>query len=129
MSLKLKIVTPRGVYFEGDVDFLDVRSSAGQLRILPHHTPLITPLEISKLSFKKDDEVQDFAIGGGVLLVDELTTILLNSIEAKKDIDLQRALDSKKRAEERLLHSDEVDVNRAKASLSRALNRINVYNN
>lgn len=130
MKLNLKIITPRGTYFEGQVDYLSVKSVDGQLGILPRHTPLIAPLVISKLSFVKNKETNDFAISDGVLIIEkELTTVLVSTIESKKDIDLQRALDAKKRAEERLAHSDEIDINRAQASLSRALNRINVKQN
>ena len=53
--------------------------------------------------------------------------MLLESIERQDEINLERALASKKRAEERLSEkTDEIDVKRAKASLLRALNRINV---
>lgn len=130
MKLNLKIITPRGTYFEGQVDYLSVKSVDGQLGILPRHTPLIAPLVISKLSFVNNHETNDFAISDGVLIVEkELMTVLVSTIESKNDIDLQRALDAKKRAEERLAHSDEIDVKRAQASLSRALNRINVKQN
>ena len=53
--------------------------------------------------------------------------MLLDSVERQDEINLERALASKKRAEERLSEKiDEIDVKRAKASLLRALNRINV---
>lgn len=129
MLLKLRIITPYGEYFNGEAMMIkSIGTADGELGILPNHTPLIAPLIISKLVIQfSDDKINTFAISGGVLIIEkELTTIIANSIEAKEDIDLQRALSSKKRAEERLLKSDKIDIKRAQASLARALNRINI---
>ena len=53
-------------------------------------------------------------------------TILANAIERADEIDINRAEESRKRAEQRLLE-DDIDIMRAKASLARALNRIHVF--
>ena len=53
-------------------------------------------------------------------------TILANAIERSDEIDIKRAEESKKRAEQRL-EQDDVDIARARASLARALNRIAVF--
>jgi F-type H+-transporting ATPase subunit epsilon len=54
--------------------------------------------------------------------------LLVNSIERSDEIDVDRALKAKERAEKRL-DEEMVDVTRAKASLARALNRIAVSTN
>ena len=78
---------------------------------------------------KNHNEENIYAIGGGIIRVEkDKTTLLLNSIEGKNDIDIDRANDAKTRAEKRLENKDEVDVARAKSALERALNRISVYN-
>ena len=58
---------------------------------------------------------------------DNMATLLVDAIEAKDEINLDRALASKKRAEERLAQKDpNLDMKRAELSLKRAINRINV---
>ena len=121
--------TPTGKYLSIDADYLKVTSSLSVLGILPNHAPLITTLEICKMVIKSNGEDKVYAISGGVMHIkkDHSVTLLLNSIESAEEIDLDRAMEAKRRAEERLSASkEEVDVTRAKAALNRALNRISV---
>ena len=128
-QLNLEILTPYGKYYAGQVDWIQVRSEDFLMEILPNHAPLVSSLVVSKMIIKNHNEETMYAIGGGVIRVDkEKTTLLLNSIEGKNDIDIDRANDAKTRAEKRLENKDEVDVARAKSALERALNRISVYN-
>ena len=55
--------------------------------------------------------------------------MILESIEAKNEIDIDRARDAKRRAEERLKEPLNIDVERATKALIRANNRISVYEN
>lgn len=129
--LHLEILTPNGSYLETDAEFLSVKSTISQLGIYPNHAPLITQIEICKLVIKCEGKNMVYAIGGGVMSITKGSNVklLLNSIEEKSKIDLQRALKAKQRAEERLQNKSNYDVTRAKAALSRALNRINIFNN
>ena len=129
-SFKVEIYTPVGKYFVGDATYLTVTSSVAVLGILPDHAPLITTLEICKLSIKVNSKELNYAISGGVMHIkkDNEVVLLVNSIERSDEIDINRAKEAQKRAEERLSkHDDEIDVKRAQAALSRALNRISVY--
>ena len=106
----------------------------GVIGILPNHAPLISTLEISKLVIRKNGQETIYAIGGGVINIkkDHSVTLLVDSIERKDEIDKERALSSKERAERRLKENNndkDVDVQRAKASLLRALNRLSVSDN
>ncbi len=128
-KLKVTIYTPFGLYLQTEADYLSTTSAVGVIGILPNHAPLVSTLEISKLVIKNNSEENIYAIGGGVIHIkkDRSVVLLLNSIESKDDIDVDRAYASKKRAEERLQsNSSEVEVNRAKLSLLRANNRIDV---
>ena len=128
-KLHLDIYTPTGKYLAMDVDFIKVTSSVAVLGILPGHAPLVTTLEICKLTLKNNNEEFNYAIGGGVLNIkkDRSIVMLLNSIERSDEIDFKRAEDSKNRAETRLSsHQDDIDLARAKAALSRALNRLSL---
>lgn len=129
--LHVEILTPNGKYLQSDVEFLSVKSTVAQLGILPNHAPLITQLEICKLVIKKDGANMIYAIGGGVLTITKGSNVklLVNSIEHKDEIDLERALKAKERALKRIEEKQKYDSTRAKAALARALNRINIVNN
>ena len=127
--LHVEIYTPTGKYLVTDVDFLRVTSSVSVLGILPNHAPLITTLEICKLTLRSNNKETNYAISGGVLHIkkDHTVVMLVNAIERSDEIDVNRANEAKRRAEDRIAkHSDEIDVNRAKAALARALNRISI---
>ena len=127
--LHLDIYTPTGKYLTMDVDFIKVTSSVAVLGILPGHAPLVTTLEICRLTLKRNGEEFNYAITGGILNIkkDHSVVMLLNAIERSDEIDFVRAEESRLRAEERLAakHED-IDVTRAKAALSRALNRLSL---
>ena len=131
-NFKVEIYTPTGKYFSGDVEFLTVTSSVAVLGILPDHAPLITTLEICKLTIKIASEELNYAIGGGVMHIkkDHSVVLLLDSIERSDEIDIDRAKEAQKRAEERLAKNDEeIDIKRAQITLAKALNRISVSDN
>lgn len=131
-KFQVVILTPYGKYLQTDADFLSVTSSVGVLGILPNHAPLITTLEISSLTINNGNFTFKYAISGGVMHVKKNHSVhlLVDSIERSDEIDVNRANESKTRAENRLSGKtdEEVDVARAKLSLLRSLNRINVSN-
>ena len=127
---RIDVYTPTGKYLSKDADFLKVTSSLSVLGIMPNHAPLITTLEICKMTIRNGGKEDNYAITGGVMHIkkDHNVVLMLDAIESVEEIDLDRALDAKRRAEERLQDQEEVDVTRAKAALARALNRISVKN-
>ena len=129
MSFKLKVITPYGVFFEGDIDSLNVCTKQGYLTILPNHIPLVAPVEISILYFKVEGEEKKCAISDGILYIGEdETRVIANACQYPNQIDLERALESKKRAEDRIAKAKEgnIDLKRAECSLKRAMNRIEI---
>ena len=128
-DFKVVIYTPFGKYLSLNADYLSVKSAMGVIGILPNHAPLITTLEISKLTIRNGKSEFVYAISGGVLHIknDHSVTLLVDSIEAKDEIDVSRAIASRDRANTRLDNpSSEIDIARAKLSLLRALNRLEV---
>ena len=124
----IDIYTPTGKYLSTDAEFLRVASSLSVLGILPNHAPLITTLVICKMTIRRDGKDENYAISGGVMNIkkDHSVVLMLDAVESAEEIDLERALEAKRRAEERLHNNEEIDVTRAKAALSRALNRISI---
>ncbi len=67
--LSLKVVSPRGIVFEGDVDFLALPGTAGQLGILPNHAPLFSSLKKGQIRLKQKETVKTFTVSGGFVEV------------------------------------------------------------
>ena len=123
------IYTPTGHYLKMMADYLSVTTGLGVIGILPNHAPLVTNVEISKLTIKNGNVENCYAVSNGFLHIKKGTIVVLmvNSIERSDEIDLDRALAAKQRAESHLENKEE-DFVRAKAALARALNRISIYN-
>lgn len=127
-KINLQIFTPYGKYLQHEVDYIEVKSDRYTLGILPNHAPLVSTLIISKMVIKFEGQSFVYAIGGGVINISkDKTVLLLDSVERSDEIDVDRAIQAKKRAEERLSNQDEIiDINRAKLSLARAENRLKI---
>ena len=126
----LEIYTPYGKYFDRYVDELVVQTEEYVLGILPNHSPLVAKVKTSKMEIIQNGQKKCYAIGEGLLNVKKESVVLLvASIESKDEIDIDRAREAKKRAEERLEEPLNIDVERATRALIRANNRIAVYEN
>lgn len=126
----LEIYTPYGKYFDRYVNELVIQTEEYVLGILPNHTPLVAKVKTSKMEIIQNGQKKCYAIGEGLINVKkDGVVLLLESIESKEEIDVDRAKDAKKRAEERLNQRVNIDVERATKALIRANNRISVYEN
>ncbi len=122
------IYTPTGHYLKTMADYLSVTTGLGVVGILPNHASLVTTIEISKLTIKNEGAEFVYAVSNGFMHIKQGTYVVLmvNSIERRDEIDINRAKAAKQRAESHIDNPEE-DVTRAKAALARALNRISVY--
>jgi F-type H+-transporting ATPase subunit epsilon len=127
-TIKLDIVTAEKVVFSEDVDVLVAPGIEGELGILPRHAPLMTALQPGELRVKTGAEEFSMAISGGFLEVrPDRVIVLADAAERAEEIDLSRAEEAKRRAEQRLSdHTAELDLRRAEAALRRALVRLRV---
>jgi len=121
----LEIVTPYGQILSEEVDEVSASGSEGDFGVLAGHVPFLTTLKIGILSYKKGNEtVYVFVNSGYVEVTAEKVIVMADSAEKATDIDVERAKASMKRAEERLKKAEEIDFARATASLERATIRI-----
>ena len=127
-TTRLDIVTAERVVFSDDVDVVVAPGVEGQLGILPHHSPLMTMLMPGELLVRKGGEEFSLAISGGFLEVrPDRIIILADAAERAGEIDVARAEEAKRRAEELLSHRPpEVDMVQAEAALRRSLARLKV---
>ena len=127
-TIHCRIVTPNGVYKEMDTSILNVVTLSGERGILPNHVPVVTMLKISRMTTVENGQRIEYAIAGGMLYFrDNTAEILTDAIESKDEIDVDRAVAAKTRAEKRLSSGrPNLDQERAEVALKRAINRINV---
>ena len=124
-KIRLKILTPRGLYKETEASIINVVSEDGQRGILPSHMPIVMVLSIGKMEVQEEAR-EIYAVAGGMLYFkDDVCTILCNAIEAKSEIDKERAREAKRRAEDHI-SDGQSDIKRAQAALARAMNRLRI---
>ncbi len=127
-KLTLEIVTPERQLAEEHVEEVQLPARRGYLGILPGHAPLLTELGVGDLTYRLGKDVYHLAIINGFAEVLPDRVIVLAEIgERAEEIDLTRAKDALKRAEERIAkHESGVDWERALAAMERARMRTEV---
>ena len=126
-KILLEIVTPQGLVFSEEVDEVTAAGSEGEFGVLPGHVPFVTTLKIGILTCKKGNESKFFFVNWGYAEVGhEKVMILADSAEKSEEIDLERAIAARKRAEERLKYAENVDFARAESALERAVTRAQI---
>ena len=123
-KLKLEIVTPNGLILSEEVDEVVCTGSEGEFGVLPGHVPFFTTLKIGMLTYKKGNEARFVFVNWGYAEVGpDRVMVLADSAEKSEDIDVERAKAAMKRAEERLKKAAEIDHVRATSALDRAMSR------
>ena len=129
-TFDVKVVTPEGpVLAQSDVTFARVPGSEGEVGVYPNHSPTITKLSSGAVIVQTEDSDQQFYLSRGIAHIEkESITILTPFLETKSKIDIDRAKNAQKRAEERLnaRKSDDIDRDRAQLSLNRAKTRLKI---
>jgi F-type H+-transporting ATPase subunit epsilon len=126
---KLAIVSPERTLFEDSVESLIVPGGEGYLGVLSNHAPLISTLKVGEINFRdKDKKEVTMATSGGFIEVSNNTaTILVDTAEFVDEIDLSRAENELKKAEQALnIPVSGSDRETAIHSREKARNRINL---
>jgi F-type H+-transporting ATPase subunit epsilon len=135
-KLTLEIVTPDRSLIREEVDEVVVPGTEGELGILPGHTPLLSTLKIGELWYRRGQDKHYLAIAFGfVEVLPDRVTVLADVGERAQEIDVQRAERARERAEQRLaqapqphLSQVDLDIERARVALMKALIRLQVAN-
>jgi len=103
MPIRCEIVSQDRLVYEGDAEIVVIPGSAGEMGILPNHSPLLTTLRFGILKVRTQERELEFTVAGGVAEVQpNLITILADAAENVEEIDVARAEAARKRAEELL---------------------------
>ena len=126
MPIQCEIVSQDRMVWEGDADIVVVPGVGGEMGVLPNHAPLLSTLKFGILKVRTKDEEQVFTIAGGVIEVQpDLITVLADSAENVAEIDVARAEDARKRAEDILKEGPPQDTD-AYLKLEAAVRRSNL---
>ena len=125
---RLQVISPDRIFYDGDVEMVELRTSEGEMGVLKGHIPLTAILVPGVLKIKEDGQEKRAALHDGfVEIFQDHMTILAESCEWPEEIDLHRAEAAMERAKERIAHrTSETDIARAETALLRAMARISV---
>jgi len=134
--IRLELVAPTGMVFEGDVEMVVIPAVTGEIGVLPRHAPIITQLAIGRLrALATDGMWMNFAVADGFAKVqDNKVIVLADSAQEASTIEVDRVEKSLERATRRLemYHAgtvpegEEVDPYREQLAIRRARNRLKV---
>jgi F-type H+-transporting ATPase subunit epsilon len=130
-QIRLEVVTPSGAKVNEDVDIVNAPGYGGDFGVLANHAPFLSTIKIGTLTYENGKKRESLMISGGFCEVsNNKITFLVESAEKGGEIDVERAMRAKERAEKRLAQAaqqaETLNRTRAEVALQRALARIKV---
>lgn len=128
-QIHLEVVTPTGPVVSEEVDIVTAPGVSGEFGVLANHAPYLSTIKTGTLTYKKEKLTKYLMVSGGFSEVsNNKITFLVESAEFGQDIDVDRALRAKERAEKRLNQAqqavEKINRVRAEAALQRAMARL-----
>ncbi len=126
-----QIVSSDGMFYYGRLKNLIIPAVDGEMGVLPGHEEMIIALKEGIIRYQDaKEEWHKAAIGqGAIQFANNRCTIVVDTAERPEDIDINRALDAKRRAEEKLHQKlSEKEYRLLQSSLARALTRLKLMN-
>ena len=89
MALKVSLITPDCILWDGPVEEALLSTTTGLMGILPNHAPLLTALEIGPLRLRNENkEWLSFAVMGGFATIkDNVLTLIVNQAESGTSLE------------------------------------------
>jgi F-type H+-transporting ATPase subunit epsilon len=128
-ELLLEVVTPDRLVLSAQAEVVVCPGVEGQFGVLPGHIPFLSALDIGEMYYKAGGKTEYLAVSGGFAEVTgEKVTIVAESAEKGREIDVERAKRAQERAEKRIAagKTAEIDWARAEAAMRRSLMRMKV---
>ena len=131
--IKFKIVTPEKLVYENEIYQVSIPTTSGEITVLPNHIPMVSVLAVGELKIVDKDGEHPYAVAGGFLEIkgENKIVILADKAERADTIDVERAKEARKRAEEEMIKAkagEDVDFARFQALIDKEMNRIRVGN-
>jgi len=128
-KIQLEVVTPDRKLLSAEADVVVCPGVEGQFGVLHGHIPFLSALEIGEMYYRDGGKTEYLAVSGGFAEVtSEKVTIVAESAELGREIDIERARRALERAQQRLAaaRTEAIDYVRAEAALRRAISRMRV---
>ncbi len=130
-KFRLEVISPERVFYTGDVEMIELTTTEGEIGIYADHIPLtaiVAPGVLTITESSGEDGIKEAAVLEGFLeILPDKVTILAQSCEWPDEIDMNRAIEAKARAERRIKSMDtQVNMTRAELALRKSLVRINL---
>ena len=127
-KLQVELVTAEGRVLSEEADCVRAPGLAGELGVLPHHIPLMTPLRPGEVLVRNGEREEFLFVAGGFLeVLPDKVVILADAAERADDIDEARAEEARHRAQQFLdQRSADADSAEAAAALERAMFRLRI---
>lgn len=125
-TFHLEILTPERKFFDGEVETIVINTPQGEMGILPGHIPMVVAIEIGKITIKKDGKWKEAVLTEGFCEIKQNSTVIhTDTAEWPEEIDVNRAIEAKKRAEERLQRNiSKVEYIKSRTAMARAMARL-----
>jgi F-type H+-transporting ATPase subunit epsilon len=126
-SLRLEIVTPRRLLVQTDVAEVRLPGVLGELGVLPGHTPLLTALDVGRLSYTEGGREKKLAVANGFAeVLPDRVTVLAKLAETPEEIDAAQAGADRDAAVEAMKTATAEDLETITGELKLAETRIDV---
>ncbi|HEX5127936.1 MAG TPA: F0F1 ATP synthase subunit epsilon [Rhodocyclaceae bacterium] len=128
MTVHVDVVSAEEQVFSGLAEIVSLPGEAGELGILPGHTPLLTRIKPGTVRIKRPNQSEEeiiFVAGGMLEVQPSLVTVLADTAIRGKDLDEAKALEAKRRAEEALSNQEaQIDYAKAQGELAAAIGQL-----
>jgi len=128
-KIHLEVVTPERLVLSEEVDIVAAPGVLGEFGVLAGHIPFLSTLRPGEVRYTKEGKTRYLAVSQGFAEVQpDKVTILAETAELAREIDVDRAKRARERAEERLrlVKADALEYAQAEAALKRAVARLKV---
>lgn len=125
--IHLTVVTPERKLVDQEVDEVVLPGTEGYFGVLEGHAPFLTTLRVGSIEYRRGGETSHLSVAWGfVEVLAKSVRVLADVAERAVDIDVERATVARGRAEERMRSGGDIDWDRARAALEKAVVRLQI---
>lgn len=134
-AVRLEIVTPERLFYDGEVELVIVRTLTGDEGFMARHSWACKLLDVGEIWIQEKgaaaDDFKVAASAGGFIDVKNSITIFTDAAEWPSEIDVERSLQHKEAAEDYLkthkaMNTEDEEFLHNQISLNKAITRMNV---
>lgn len=127
-SFRLEVVTPLAKVLSEDVEFIMIRTTDGDMGVLPNHSPFVAGLATGEMKIRSNGKEDFFYVSGGFMEIsNNVVTVLADEAMNVKDIDLEMARKEAQIAQEKLDKiAEDKDYANVQKILTQALTKVKI---